>query len=115
MPELATIVAWRREQLQVAADHHHLRVEGYGGGHVEVIPGQDDDIDIAGRVDQPIELAQGVVEVRDEEQAHQYSGSGSRREPGSAAAPRLSVRWLSTSETMSSPGMPAYCVLRSAR
>ena len=48
-------------------------------------------------------------------EGRQYSGSGSRAEPGRAAGP---CRWAScpsTSETIVSPGASPYCSFRSAR
>ena len=47
--------------------------------------------------------------------ARQYSGSGSRAEPGRAGGPWRCASWLSTSDTIDSPGASPYWCFRSAR
>jgi hypothetical protein len=58
------------QELEVAKSNRALRVERNGRTDVEQVTGNDDELEVDRGADQPVELTQGVVEVRNEKDLH---------------------------------------------
>ena len=59
------------QQPEVLEDHCALRIERESGRDVEVVTGEDDEIEVRGDVHHPVELRQVVVAIGDEKDAHE--------------------------------------------
>jgi hypothetical protein len=60
----------RPQQWQVLQNDHALRLERDGRADAEAVPGHDHEVEFLPDADDPVELGERVVEVRDEEYAH---------------------------------------------
>ncbi len=60
----------RRHPGQVLEDDRDLGIQGDGGADVEEVAGDDHQVVLVGLVQHPVELAQVVVQIRDEEGVH---------------------------------------------
>ena len=70
------------QQREISQDDDRLRVERHRRADVEVIAGHDDEVERRRRTNDPVELWQRVVQVRDEEDSHvaiEYSDPTLRR------------------------------------
>ena len=59
-----------RQTLQVLRHHHDLDFEWSGADHLQVVAGYHHHVDVAGLIDQPVELRQAIVQVRRAQELH---------------------------------------------
>ncbi|MGY4380842.1 hypothetical protein ACVWZ3_008481 [Bradyrhizobium sp. i1.3.6] len=70
MPGAEDHAGLRREQREVFLHHHDLRAKIHHRADVERIAGEDHEVELRCRADQPVELRQRVVQIGHDQAAH---------------------------------------------